>query len=200
MPTGTASLLVTTTLAILLVTGWLQGLGNELARISDRRLVVWLIIAATVSFVEIQVTSSISIYAHVLLMALLFLRLLLLIEEEMRFTIGSSLLFVGAVLFLIQELAVMEPIWVSRSLYVGIILFLLASTFTIAARLDERIGILLGGGLSAEVFALLLYWPERQWVQIGADPIADMIWFTLGGVVLAHRGWKQVRLWARVSR
>lgn len=196
MPTGFVSLLTTISFALLLSTGWLQGLGQELAGISDRRLVIGLVFSAAVSFLEMPVTERIFIHLHLLPLAILFFRLLTLITDEVRFLVFSSFLFVGAVLVLIEELKVIEPIWNLQLLDLGVILFLLLCAFGIAYSLQERACILLGGALSAEAFTLILYWPERQW--IGSGKMVSLVWFSLGVLMIMHMGWRRISSWVKV--
>ncbi len=196
MPTGFVSFLMTSCFAILLSTGWFQGLGQELAETSDRRLVIGLVFSAFVSFLEMPITERVIIHLHLLPLVILFFRLLVLIKDEIRFVVFSSFLFVGAVLFLIDELKVIEPIWNLQLLDVGVILFLLLCAFGIVHSLQERACILLGGILSAEVFALILYWPERQW--IGSGEMVSLVWFSLGVLMIMHIGWRRVFHWVKV--
>lgn len=180
---GSIALVTALSLAVLVQTGWFQGLDRDLT--ASRRIAgLFLLLQGSLTFVYVSVGGW-EVHIGTLLWLILFPFLWRGVQREVAVTLLAALMMTGSVLLFLQEWFWLKPStwWDAPGTWLAVTL---PAATVIASRLSERLLVGTGGVMLSELLRLLIHRKELSPIVLGETDWLDRFWLVVTGIFLFH--------------
>ncbi|MGD9678591.1 MAG: hypothetical protein AB7V16_09650 [Vulcanibacillus sp.] len=178
---GVLASLIVLILNVLLLTGWFKTIIKNMGK--RKTISNYLTLTLLLFFINISITSSWTINVGGFILPLIGTFYLLLKEEE-KIYILSSILLLGVIYFLVKEIVYIEPILLIGNDIIQSSIIISIVVIIIGTRIENQIIIALGGILFGDILFNLNHREVLVQIAFGNALTRDIIWLSLLQIIV----------------